>query len=347
MTRRTRLAAAAIGVAVIGIAVAIAMSNWTPRNDRSNDPNAGVKSDSAVADEATARELLRQNPRDPSALLKLTNALRRQGRFSEAELTLTQAIQCGLSEKDGRREAALLLARTDWPPEVEGLMKSALRERPDDVELTQAIARSYAAKGRWLEAELLYSRLIETDSRQSEWRYQRGVASMRAAHFSQAIEDLRFVLSIDSTRYDARLYLGHSLLGDARMIEAETELRHCRKLDPAAVEPIIGLAKCAIERDDLDSAESLLAEASRLDQRSVLVLQEVAGLALRRGQSNRAIDALNRVIEIDPRNRQAHLQISQAYLAAGNFEKSKQHEKTYQELDRQEEARLSASRGVR
>ncbi len=52
-------------------------------------------------------------------------------------------------------------------------------------------------------------------------------------------------------------------------------------------------------------------------------------------------------LAIAPNNRQAHLQLAQALLATGNPTEAQVHERRYQELDKLEEQRLAARRGMR
>ena len=151
----------------------------------------------------------------------------------------------------------------------------------------------------------------------------------------------------EPSNYQARLALAHSLLGDARMPEAEQELSACRRLRPEAAEPLVGLAKCAIEQDNLDAAEKLLTQAKERDRNSTFVLEEFAALYLRRQKLDDAIATLNQLVTIAPNNRQAHLQLSQALLATGNPTEAQFHERRYQELDKLEEQRLAARRGMR
>ncbi|WP_020469085.1 tetratricopeptide repeat protein [Zavarzinella formosa] len=335
-------------VMIAGLLALVAV--FTVRNFR-RDP--ATKQDAAGAvedfgrDEIEARESLRIHPEDCRARLKLATSLRRQGKISEAEAELIRAIQDKLPQEEGRREVVLQMAPKDWPEKMEGMFQQVVREHPDDREVLAAVAASYSAKGRWENAEPLYSRLVVVEPDRAEWRFQRGVARMRTAYFVNAVEDFREVLKGDSSNYQARLFLGHSLLGDARMSDAERELETCRQQRPEATEPLVGLADCAMERNDLTAAESLLNQAAKLDNKSAQVFQELAKLYLRQQRTPEAITALRRLLALDPNHRQGHLQLSQALLAIGNKTEASQHEAIYQELDRKEEERLNSKRGVR
>lgn len=341
MSRRTILVAGI--VALVGILVLA----WSARMDRSVTAPPPPPLDDSAQEELAARESLHNQPDDPQARLRLARALRRLGRASEAEVELARAIQAGLPEAQGQREVVLLLAPRNWPPQMEGLFQRVVRENADDPEVLLAVADSYSAKSRWESAEGLYSRLIKIAPDQTELFFKRGVARMRSTFFGTAAADFRNVLAHDPDRYDARLFLGHSLLGDARMVAAERELQACRRQRPEAIEPLIGLAACAVERNDLGTAETLLTEAAQRDGNSPQVLQELASLYLRQMRMEPAIATLSRLVTLDPAHRQGHLLLAQALLATGNAAESRKHEQIYKELDRKEEARLDAQRGMR
>ena len=228
-----------------------------------------------------------------------------------------------------------------------GLFQRVVRDNPDDAEVLLAVADSYSNKSRWESAEGLYTRLIKLTPDQTELYFKRGVARMRSTYFGTAVEDFRKVLAHEPERYDARLFLGNSLLGDARMEDAQRELQTCRQKQPEAIEPLIGLAACAAERNDLSAAEGLLAEATRLDANAPLVLQAQASLYMRQMRMEPAIATLRHLVSLVPDHRQAHLMLAQALLASGNAAEAQKHERIYNELDRKEEERLTSRRGMR
>jgi len=340
MSRRAILAASVAVLTVVGVLA------WSARKDRVDPPTAPVADDPAQ-EELAAREAIRAQPNDPQARFGLARALRRLGRAKEAEDELALAIQAGLPEAQGQREVVLLMASRNWPQQMEGLFQRVLRDNPDDQELLLAVADSYSAKSRWASAESLYSRLIKLAPDQTELYFKRGVARMRLTYFATAEEDFRKVLAREPERYEARLFLGHSLLGDARMDAAARELEACRHQRPEAIEPLIGLAACAVERNDLGAAEALLTDAAKRDGDSPLVLQELASLYVRQMKMELAVATLRRLLVFDPNHRKGHLLLAQALLALGDTAKARKHEQIYEDLDRREEERLGTRRGMR
>jgi Tfp pilus assembly protein PilF len=140
------------------------------------------------------------------------------------------------------------------------------------------------------------------------------------------------------------LYLAHSLLSEARLAEAEVELKTCRKLRPDRVEPLIGLVNCAVEQNDLKAAEEWLKPAVALDRASPLVLHEVVNLHLRRGRFDLAREVLETMLKTVPNDKQVHLKLAQIFRREGNQARAAQHQQRYQELDQLEDQQ---ARGMR
>jgi tetratricopeptide (TPR) repeat protein len=339
MNRNTVLAVVAVAIAAVA-----GLAWWAQQEPGGQN---GTPADERATELEQARQAAQAQPNDPQSRLRLARALRRLNQFQPAEAELLQAINLGLPEPQAQREVVLLMAPQDWSPNMAGLFQKVVGDNPDDPEVLLAVADSYAAKTLWAGAEPLYTRLIELMPDNTELYFKRGVARMRDAYYRTAVEDFRKALAADPGRYETRLFLGNSLLGDARMAEAERELTACRKQRPEAAEPLIGLAACAVERNDLAAAEALLLEAAARAGDSPLVLHELAALYLRQGRTEPAIATLKRLVELVPEHRQGHFLLAQAYLAAGNSAESQKHEVIYQELDRKEEARLDARRGMR
>ncbi|QEL13514.1 tetratricopeptide repeat protein [Limnoglobus roseus] len=340
MTPRVSLILLAGVAAVVGLGFLIGRPAPPPA-----PPSSAPSADDLSQAEAQAREAFARAPNDGPAALRLARILRLRGNYPEAQLALGQAGRLGVPENDGRKEAVLLLTTGDWPPQVEGMFQRVVRDNPTDAEVLLAVGKAYATKGRTVEAEKVLSQLVALDPNRLEWRYARGEARMKAGDYEAAIQDLRPVVQAEPANYSARLFLANSLLGDAQMAEAETHLIVCRDVHPAAADPLIGLGKCAIEKNDLDKAENLLQRASQLEPFSVFALQELASLALLRQRTADAIAVLDRIVTLDPDNRTAHFQLAQSLLAVGRRDDSRKHELRYQELDRREEERLLIRRG--
>src|SRR5205823_4820100 len=95
---------------------------------------------------------------------------------------------------------------------------------------------------------------------------------------------------------------------------------------------------CAIEERAWDHAQSLLQQAQEREPQSAYVLGMQGDLHLRQQQYDRAIPLFQRVLDLEPRNKGAHLKLAQALRFGGKAEEAKEQERIYQQLADEEQA---------
>jgi tetratricopeptide (TPR) repeat protein len=326
-------------ILVAGI-TALALGSYVLRERFQRGPSL-AQVEAALADNnlAHAEELLRQVLKDDvenlQAQVLRAQVLRRLGRVEESQHALGQALDRGMAEEAARREYVLLEAARNFP-RAESWLRQLARDQPADIEVAKALAEGYLNTHRWPEAERACTRWLELQPESVDIRFARGQARQENRHFELAADDFRAVLRQMPDHFSARLLLAHCLLSDARISEAEPELRVCRRLAPQRPEPLIGLAACAIEREDWDEAQALLSDALTFDPKSSAGLHEQGNLYLLRQRFDRAIPIFERVLKLNPRDAQAHLKLAQAMRKEGDTEGARQHARRYEELAREQ-----------
>jgi tetratricopeptide (TPR) repeat protein len=295
--------------------------------------------------------LLAADPDNLRGQYLATVVARRQGRNHDAYEALLKAKDLGLPYLDGLHEFALLEAGSSFLQVHEGL-KLVLDEHPDDRECLQALAEGYERVERWPEAEDIYTRWLALEPDRLDLLFKRANARKLTAEIlkrplDSAVADCREVLRRAPEHFHARLLLADCLMGDARMAEAEKELLICKDQRPDHVEPLIGLANCAVDRKDLDQAQSILKTALTLDPISPMVIREQAELHIRRERYDLAVPFCQRWVQLLPRDKQAYFNLALVLNKTGQAEKAKEAERKYQELDKEEEKRSQASRGMK
>jgi tetratricopeptide (TPR) repeat protein len=280
--------------------------------------------------------LIAEDGSEPHLQIRYAEVLRRLGRREEAWVALQRAMQGGLAEDAGRREYALLEVDEDFR-RAEPNLRRFLEDRPDDVEVLRALARGYARAGRWLDAERTYTQWLDHDPASVEALLERGQVLVQEGRADQAAADFRTILGQAPKHFQARLLLAHCLLSEARPGEADIELQACRTLRPARPEPLVGLARCALERGDIDGAEELVKTALGLDPRDALALQLRGDLYLRRQRYDLAIPVFEELLRRNPNDKQAHLKLAQALSRTGDGEGAQRHEDRYRALDAAEQ----------
>jgi tetratricopeptide (TPR) repeat protein len=295
------------------------------------------------ADELLAR-FTKETPDDARGHFLYAQVLRRLERTADAEFHLGRAGELGLPLEDGRREFGLLYAALDFSL-AEGALQFTLNHNPYDVEVLQALAEGYTKTRRWRQAELAFERLLELETDRIDVLFKRGEMYMTAERLAGAESDFREIAKLAPRNYRARMLLCHCLLADARMAEAEPELRWCRAARPDSPNPLIGLATCAVERQDYNAAVKLLEEALDLDPASLQALNELATVKMMQGRYEEAIPILQFTLRLDGKDKQATLKLAQVFRRTGKPEQAKELEQKYQALDKAEAERSKQQRG--
>lgn len=113
--------------------------------------------------EAAAREVmehLRRYPRDPDALTMLGSIANRMGALEQAQQFLRQAIACGATSPDTRRELAAVYNQQQRPVEALALME-AIEQEVSDLSIASARSALLDKLGRHAEALELQQRLVD------------------------------------------------------------------------------------------------------------------------------------------------------------------------------------------
>jgi Tfp pilus assembly protein PilF len=348
-TSRGRLQALAVAlVSIMGLAAVsawlLARSHWwiPPIRQAEQALDAG--------DLSRARQLLttviHDEPRQGHARLLYARLLRLSGRPKDADVALGQAMDLGVPQASLWREYGLLIAASDFR-KAERILLRASEAHPDDVEVLRALADGFSRQGRWPDAADVYSRWLRVEPNRSEALLGRSQALVQAGQSREAVSELRAILARQPDNYDARLLLANCFLSNADMGQAAPELERCRRLRPDRPEPPTGLATCAIEENDPDRARELLNQALALDPSHVPALISRANLALTLRQDQLALADFERVVTLDPTNKQGHMHLAQLFSRMGDRNKAGEHEQAFRSLQSDRESQFRTIRGMR
>jgi tetratricopeptide (TPR) repeat protein len=271
-------------------------------------------------------------------------ALRKLGRLDEAEKLLSRAANQSPDDHPLRRELALTRADHLYTPVVERFLLLCLQEDSKDAEVLTALARGHAQSRRFVAADQYFTRALDILPGDTGLRLERGHTRLTAAsgfrqgRAADAAADFLEVLRRDPDHFEARLYLAHCLVADARMRDARPLLEACRRQAPDRVEPLIGLAACALEENEWDEADRLLQAAAERDPRSAYVLTMQGDLALRRGRYEEAAGYFRRVLELERTDAPARLKLAQALRALDHPVQAETELREYERLIRAKES---------
>jgi tetratricopeptide (TPR) repeat protein len=298
---------------------------WRARGD-------AARGDLAAA-EKSLTAILRTSPSHTEAVFLHAQVLRKLKRFGEAQAALSRALSEGLPKDDEvHRESALIGAGVNFR-NSEASLRKLLHDSPTDLEVMQALAKGCVSQMRWDDAEQAYTDWLQIEPENLDALLGRGQARLRNERWKEAASDFQAMLRQAPEHFHARLLLADCFLSESRLAEAEPELLACRQLRPDRAEPLVGMAICATNQGDLDKAQSLLTEARMLDSSSILVLEELGDHYMLRRRYDLAEESFAKAVRLNPRDREGHLKLSQALLAAGKEELARAHEQRFRELD--------------
>jgi len=295
-----------------------------------------IAADDLVRAEEVLQRLNRHAPENGRARFLLAQVLRRRQRQVTAEETLRQARQLGYPEIECQRERTLNEAAIEFRPQIADALIKLLKDKPDDEEVLQALADGYRQLHIWSQADRYLTHIIEQHPDKVDAWLQRGQVRQATREKDQnhdhAAADFREVIRRVPDHFRARLSLAECLLGDARIADAKRELLICRQLNPTHTEPLIGLAICAAEEQDLEQAQARLAQALNLEPNSLIALSMQGDFCLRRKEYAEAIRFYQKLLSLDPANMAAHLNLAQAFRQSGRLEDAKNEEAVFQQL---------------
>jgi tetratricopeptide (TPR) repeat protein len=289
--------------------------------------------------EKALRWVVAIEPKHRDAHFLYAQDLRHMARYPEADAELGLAVDFGLTRDEGLREFGLLWAGFDFS-KAEGALQHVLEKRPDDVEVLKALSQGCMRELRANQAEVYLTRWLQLRPDQVEPLLERGRLYLDTRQFAKAITDFRALLKFSPENYRAHLWLGLALLSDARINEAEPELKLARQMRPDSAEPLICLAECAREKGDINSAYTLLYDALGLDPGSLMALRDLGELHMSQRRFEDAAEIWNRILRDNPGDKLAHLKLAQVLEKLGKHEDARKHEQRYKELDAREAQQL-------
>ena len=275
-------------------------------------------------------------PNDKRTRFLHARVLRQLERYREADAELDMAAALGFPKDEGVREFGLLWAPKDFV-QAEGALQKAARQNPGDVEVLQALTQGYMRQLRPRDTERYLTQWIEVRPDDVQPRLERGRLYLDLREFNKSIADLSEAAKRNPAHYRAHLWLGLALLSDAKIAQAEPELRLCQQMRPDSAEPLVALAECAMERRDYLKARTLLGQALELDYSNLLALQDLGNLNLLEKRYDEAVNNFTQIVTVTPKNKQAHLKLGQALHFLGRTDEARQHEQRFRELDAEEE----------
>ncbi len=196
----------------------------------------------------------------------------------------------------------------------------AARDAATPLHSTDPLAPALAAHraGELREAELQYRQILKTDPHRAEAWHLLGLVAQATGHLAQAEEFITRALKLGS--HQASIYhnnLGTTLASAGRVPEAIQEYRKALRLRPDYPEALRNLARSYREIGQSKRATLLLRRLTDEQAADPETLQEKVYLHQEAGEHKAAAETLRQLLQLQPHNLSAILQLGQVLLQAG------------------------------
>jgi tetratricopeptide (TPR) repeat protein len=241
--------------------------------------------------ETSLRIALASHPNSPDLLYDLASVLRREDKPNESLATYTQAARFRTPTPVELRSVALdYVLLNDYDDAIHWL-EVADRMDPTNIDVLYSLGRCYYSKGRYMDAERMYDRVLAIDPKHVKAEEGLGLAydaTNRPEKAEQALRNAANWANQNGPDEWPFLDLGVFLLDQDRAQNAIAPLRIAERIRPVCAVCHEKLGRALLATNDVAGAVAELQEAEHLDPANPRTHYEL-GRALRQdGQTKRA-----------------------------------------------------------
>jgi len=156
-----------------------------------------------------------------------------------------------------------------------------------------------------------------------------GIGLLLQGDLRAAEEIFRRVVEIDPKYADGYVNIARARVQEGRTSEAQEILFEALKLDPELAKTHFFLGMTYKSQGNYDKALEHLWKAESKFPNDRVVLNQIGRVLFLKRQFKEAVDALNRVLLVDPEDLQAHYNLMLSYRGLGNKEMAEHEQKLY------------------
>lgn len=273
----------------------------------------------------TFRRLVRERPDYPDAQCNLGLALRRLGRYVDAEQALRRATVFEPRSARAHVELGKLQLVQSRPAAALPHLETALAIDPANP--AGLNARGIALQGlrRYEEALTAFRQAQAAAPADPDPHNNEGLTLRLMDRAAEAEAAFRRATELDPTDPVAATNLGSTLLALGRLEEAADVLRAVIRAYPRFGAAHLNLGLVLRRQGDLDAAAAELATATELEPRSVEALDSYGGVLHEQGRTEQAVALFERALAEAPADPGALTGLGLALLARGEFARALDH----------------------
>jgi tetratricopeptide (TPR) repeat protein len=318
-----------------------------------------------LIEEALSRfeQALEAAPENPEVIEAVGRALLNLDRLEEAEASFLDALELDPEWVAPRMGLALVALRRDEPFKIVHHLERAIEADPEYPEAYVELGRYYGSMAEPALAKATFERWTARHPEDADMLINAGLTAFDAADYAQAVEFFEKAMEVASEgdqKSGARTFRANTLdmLGRyEEAVEAYEEviaetpdwweahanlgICHARNGQPARAEAAFrrGLEDCPgspevrdelaahllAERKDLHEALRLSEEAVALGRDEIRHLHTLGEVRLAMGDESGAAEAYRAMLDLDPENPEAHLEIGLLHEVRGEVREAEEH----------------------
>jgi Tfp pilus assembly protein PilF/predicted AlkP superfamily phosphohydrolase/phosphomutase len=253
---------------------------------------------------------LAEQPRNPTLLANLGNALRLQRRHDEAREVLRQAFDFVATRRVAGHLLAQIALENGEAARAESLLRTVLQAEPEAADVRTTLGSVLEAGGRYADAEAEYRRAAGSDANAAKPRNHLGNLARRGG--DPAAAERWYRAAIDADPYFMGAYNNLALvLQDRGEMDGAIEL-YSQALTKAPNNAVVlnNLASLYYAQGDYDEAAALWRRAMRTNPAYPSPYNNLASLEIQEERYDEAEELLRRALDLEPEYGDAHLNLA-------------------------------------
>ena len=248
------------------------------------------------------RKALEVDPKFFRARIALAQLYATTGKQDQAEQELLLATKADPENEELLHILGNFYSSTRRYDDLEKLYQDLLKKKPDSLIAKKRLVEIYFTKNDRKQAKQYIDEILKSNAKDNDGLYFRGRFNLADNDIKKAAEDLSIV-----TRNAPQFALGWFFLGQAQLRqneinEAKKSMAKAAELAPNWIEPKIAMAQLYFTTGDNTLASDEIETILKGQPNNEAALLIKGGIAMRNGESDRALSAFQQAQKVNPQN---------------------------------------------
>ena len=246
------------------------------------------------------RNLLQQFPGQQQAILEYGKLLEQQQLYAEAYQLYREGIADNPRAVTVREQLAMLYLKQKRLPEALEQLQVVRQQLPENKQILTRIGLIQLELSDWSQAEVSFRELVLLAPEVDENRYYLGLALLSQGENSEAIEVMAPIRESSAIFSESVLQLAYLFKAAGQDEEAIAALQRVIAQDIQKPEIYYYLASFLGDLEQLDEAEDVIAAGLKQFPHDVNLLYQLGVLYEKRGERDKALEMMQKVLHLDP-----------------------------------------------